>query len=122
MPRQPRAASLPTVRKAGGELTDDARMAIVVDYEAFSQGVRTKFSSVKALALAHKVNPDVRAAQRLAALMGKTVAEQANAGFSEVWRRADLLSAIQSDDQLMNFTDLMAMVVTSSSNAKMQTY
>ena len=32
-------------------------MAIVVDYEAFSQGVRTKFSSVKALALAHKVNP-----------------------------------------------------------------
>ena len=32
-------------------------MAIVVDYEAFSQGVRTKFASVKALALAHKVNP-----------------------------------------------------------------
>ena len=57
MPRQPRAASLPTVRKAGGELTDDARMAIVVDYEAFSQGVRTKFASVKALALHHKVNP-----------------------------------------------------------------
>ena len=52
-----RAASLPTVRKAGGELTDEARMAIVVDYEAFSQGVRTKFSSVKALALAHKVSP-----------------------------------------------------------------
>ena len=57
MPRQPRAASLPTVRKAGGELTDEARMAIVVDYEAFSQGVRTKFASVKALALHHKANP-----------------------------------------------------------------
>ena len=58
MPRQPRAASLPTVRKAGGELTDDeARMAIVVDYEAVSQGARTKFACVKALALHHKVNP-----------------------------------------------------------------
>ena len=32
-------------------------MAIVVDYEAFSQGVRTKFTSVKALALHHNVNP-----------------------------------------------------------------
>ena len=57
MPRKPRAASLPTVRKAGGELTDEARMAIVVDYEAFSQGVRTKFASVKALALRHNANP-----------------------------------------------------------------
>ena len=57
MPRNPRAASLPTVRKAGGELTEEARMAIVVDYEAFSQGVRTKFASVKALALHHKVYP-----------------------------------------------------------------
>ena len=59
-------------------------------------------------------------AQRLAALMGKTVAEQANAGFSEVWRRSDLLLAIDNDDKLMDFTDLMAMVVTSQSNANMQ--
>ena len=44
--------------------------------------------------------------------MGKTVAEQANAGFSEVWRRSDLLMAIEKDDELMDFTDLMTMVVT----------
>ena len=55
MPRQPRAASLPTVRKAGGELTDEARMAIVVDYEAFSQGAGLQPGRQ---ALAHKVNPD----------------------------------------------------------------
>ena len=61
-------------------------------------------------------------AQRLAALMGKTVAEQANAGFSEVWRRSDLFQAIQSDEELMNFTDLMAMVVSEKSDTQMQIY
>ena len=54
--------------------------------------------------------------------MGKTVAEQANAGYSQTWKRSDLYLAVKNDDDLMDFTDLMARVVTAASDEKMQAY
>ena len=54
--------------------------------------------------------------------MGKTVAEQADAGYSQTWKRSAMYQAIKSDEELMNFTDLMARVVTADSNEKMQKY
>ena len=69
-----------------------------------------------------EMSTPVDRAARLAALMGKTVAEQANAGYSQTWKRSAMYQAMKSDEELMNFTDLMARVVTADSNEKMQEY
>ena len=61
-------------------------------------------------------------AQRLAALMGKSVAEQANAGYSASWKRSDLYQSIKTDDDLLNFAEIMSQVVTEDNDEEMQKF
>ena len=58
-------------------------------------------------------------APRLAALMGKSVADQANAGYSEMWKRSDLFQSVKTDEELMNFADVMSQIVSAESDKKM---
>ena len=60
--------------------------------------------------------------QRLAALLGKSVAVQANAGYSHVWKRSELFQSVKTDDQLMDFADVMSQIVSENNDAKMQEF
>ena len=46
----------------------------------------------------------------LANLIGKSVADQANAGFLQLWKRSDLYQSIVNDEEMFKFVELMAQI------------
>ena len=48
--------------------------------------------------------------QMLANLIGKSVADQANAGFLRIWKRSDLYRSIVNDEKMFDFVELMAQI------------
>ena len=60
--------------------------------------------------------------QLLANLIGKTVADQANAGFLQSWKRSDLYRSIVNDEKMFDFVELMAQINDEDMDEQMQAF
>ena len=60
--------------------------------------------------------------QLLANLLGKPVADQANAGFLQVWKRSDLYQSIVNDEKMFKFVELVAQLNDETMDEKMQEF
>ena len=60
--------------------------------------------------------------QLLADLIGKPLADQANAGFLQMWKRSDLYQSVVNDEKLFEFLTVMSQINDETMNEKMQMF
>ena len=58
----------------------------------------------------------------LANLLGKSVADQANAGFIQMWKRSDLYRSIVNDEKMFDFVELMAQINDGDMDEQIQAF
>ena len=63
-----------------------------------------------------------RSVSMLDSLIGKSVAEQAAAGYSTSWMRSDLLRSIKTRQDVEEFTVIMSQINDTDMDEKMQLY
>ena len=58
----------------------------------------------------------------LANLLGESVADQANAGFIQMWKRSDLYRSIVNDEKMFDFVELMAQINDGDMDEQIQAF
>ena len=65
---------------------------------------------------------DQRRASLLAAMIGTSVTEQANAGFIQSWKRSDLYLSVKTDSDLFDFLSYMGQANSDTMDEEMQLF